>query len=75
MITLDIAHPDVENFITMKQDLSKVTGANVSVRLSDEFMNAVVEDSVKFAEESNYPDPKEALTDIYVQPDYPFIMD
>ena len=38
-------------------------------------VNAVVEDSVKFAEESNYPDPKEALTDIYVQPDYPFIMD
>jgi len=41
MITMDIAHPDVESFITMKQDLSKVTGANVSVRLSDEFMEAV----------------------------------
>lgn len=44
MITIDIAHPDVENFITIKQDLSKVTGANISVRLSDEFMNAVVND-------------------------------
>jgi ribonucleoside-diphosphate reductase alpha chain len=41
MITMDIAHPDVEQFITMKQDLKKVTGANVSVRLSDEFMEAV----------------------------------
>ena len=41
MITIDIAHPDVEQFVTMKQDLSKVTGANVSVRLSDEFMLAV----------------------------------
>lgn len=41
MITMDIAHPDVESFITKKQDLSKVTGANVSVRLSDEFMQAV----------------------------------
>jgi pyruvate dehydrogenase E1 component alpha subunit len=38
-------------------------------------VNAQVEDSVKFAEESNYPDPKEALTDIYTQSDYPFITD
>lgn len=41
MITIDIAHPDVEHFVTIKQDLKKVTGANISVRLSDEFMNAV----------------------------------
>ncbi|MFY9308465.1 MAG: adenosylcobalamin-dependent ribonucleoside-diphosphate reductase [Bacteroidia bacterium] len=41
MITMDVAHPDIEQFVTLKQDLSKVTGANVSVRLSDEFMNAV----------------------------------
>lgn len=45
MLTIDIAHPDVENFVTIKQDLTKVTGANISVRLSDEFMKAVVEDS------------------------------
>ena len=32
-----------------------------------------VAEAVKFAEESNYPDPSEALTDIYVQQDYPFI--
>ncbi len=44
MITIDIAHPDVENFITIKQNLSKVTGANISIRLSDEFMQAVVDD-------------------------------
>ena len=41
MITMDIAHPDIEDFITIKQDLSKITGANVSVRISDEFMHAV----------------------------------
>lgn len=41
MITMDIAHPDVEDFVTIKQDLTKVTGANVSVRISDEFMKAV----------------------------------
>jgi ribonucleoside-diphosphate reductase alpha chain len=41
MITIDIAHPDVEDFVKIKQDLSKVTGANISVRISDEFMKAV----------------------------------
>jgi len=45
MLTMDIAHPDIEDFITIKQDLSKVTGANISIRLSDAFMNAVVNDS------------------------------
>jgi len=41
MLTMDIAHPDIESFITIKQDLTKVTGANISIRLSDEFMKAV----------------------------------
>jgi len=34
---------------------------------------AQVEESVRFAEESNFPDPAEALTDVYEQKDYPFI--
>lgn len=41
MMTMDIAHPDIEQFITIKQDLTKVTGANISVRISDTFMKAV----------------------------------
>ena len=41
MLSMDIRHPDIEKFITMKQDLTKVTGANVSVKISDEFMKAV----------------------------------
>lgn len=45
MLTMDIAHPDVEDFITIKQDLTKVTGANISIRLSDEFMEAVKNDT------------------------------
>lgn len=44
MITLDIKHPDVEHFAKMKSDLTKVTGANVSLRISDEFMRAVERD-------------------------------
>ena len=41
MLTIDIAHPDIVEFITVKQDLTKVTGANLSVRVSDAFMQAV----------------------------------
>lgn len=41
MITMDVAHPDIEKFVLIKQDLKKVTGANISVRITDEFMKAV----------------------------------
>lgn len=41
MITMDVRHPDIAQFVTIKQDLRKVTGANISVKLSDEFMKAV----------------------------------
>tara|TARA_Y100000310_G_scaffold150201_1_gene149594 strand:+ start:5375 stop:8692 length:3318 start_codon:yes stop_codon:yes gene_type:complete len=41
MITMDVRHPDILQFIRMKNDLQKVTGANVSVRLTDDFMKAV----------------------------------
>jgi ribonucleoside-diphosphate reductase alpha chain len=41
MITMDIRHPDIEKFVTMKHDLTKVTGANVSVKITDDFMLAV----------------------------------
>lgn len=41
MITCDIRYPDVEKFITIKQDLTQVTGANISVRLRDDFMQSV----------------------------------
>ena len=41
MISMDIRHPDIEQFVKMKHDLSKVTGANVSVKITDEFMKAV----------------------------------
>jgi ribonucleotide reductase alpha subunit len=44
MITLDVRHPDVEQFIRMKEDLTKVTGANVSVKVADDFMRAVEND-------------------------------
>jgi len=39
----------------------------------DDKVKGQVAESVKFAEESNYPDPSEAFKDVYVQEDFPFI--
>jgi len=44
MLTISIKHPDAEDFINAKTDLSKVTGANISVKIDDEFMRCVIED-------------------------------
>lgn len=41
MLSFSIKHPDAEDFIDAKMDGTKVTGANVSVRLDDDFMKAV----------------------------------
>jgi ribonucleoside-diphosphate reductase alpha chain len=41
MLSMDCTHPDIEEFITLKSDLTKVNKANISVRISDDFMNAV----------------------------------
>ncbi|MEA5142337.1 MAG: adenosylcobalamin-dependent ribonucleoside-diphosphate reductase [Oscillibacter sp.] len=41
MISLDGRHPDVEEFIRIKTDLNRVTKANLSLRIHDDFMEAV----------------------------------
>ncbi len=43
MLSISIKHPDAEYFIDAKMTEGKVTGANVSVRLDDDFMNCVIE--------------------------------
>lgn len=43
MLSCSITHPQVEDFIDAKLDTGKVTGANISVKLTDKFMNAVKE--------------------------------
>jgi len=45
MVTLSVHHPDVIKFSLMKRNLTKVTGANVSIRLTDEFLKAVDQDT------------------------------
>jgi len=44
MISIDCTHPDLEKFINIKSDLNAVLAANISVRVSDDFMRAVKED-------------------------------
>jgi ribonucleoside-diphosphate reductase alpha chain len=52
MLSVSIKHPDSESFINAKLEQGKVTGANVSVKIEDEFMKAV-EAGVNY--EQNYP--------------------
>ena len=42
MLTLSVRHPDIAQFVDSKLDNTKVTGANISVRIDDAFMRAVV---------------------------------
>lgn len=44
MISIDINHPDVEEFINIKANTDQITNANISVRVNDEFMKAVKND-------------------------------
>src|SRR5690554_872258 len=44
MLSVSINHPDAEDFINAKMEQGKVTGANVSVRMDDAFMQAVKDD-------------------------------
>jgi ribonucleoside-diphosphate reductase alpha chain len=44
MQTFSVNHPEIDTFITIKNDEKKVTGANISIKLTDEFMKAVKAD-------------------------------
>ena len=44
MLSIDVRHPDTPYFTSIKQDLTKVTGANVSVKLNKEFIEAAKND-------------------------------
>ena len=58
MLSVSIKHPDSEAFIDAKMEEGKVTGANVSVKITDEFMQAIVEDKKyvqQFPIDSNNP--------------------
>ena len=44
MLSLDVRHPDVEEFINIKANTDQITSANISVRVNDDFMSAVEHD-------------------------------
>ena len=46
MLSIGIKHPDSEHFIDAKMESGKVTGANISIKLDDEFMQAVKQDKI-----------------------------
>lgn len=58
MLMIHDWHPDVEEFITVKQDLSKINGANLSVCVSDDFMEAVKKDADWNLQYPDLDDPK-----------------
>ena len=65
MLTISVHHPQIRDFTKIKRDLKRVTGANISVRLSDEFLNAVKEKTdyeVRFPVESDSPEISEMIS-------------
>lgn len=58
MLMIHDWHPDVEEFITTKQDLTKINGANLSVCVSDDFMEAVKKDQDWDLRYPDLDDPK-----------------
>ena len=65
MLSVSIKHPDSESFIDAKMTEGKVTGANVSVKITDEFMRAAVEDKPfiqQFPIESSNPNVSKEIS-------------
>lgn len=64
MLTISVHHPEIRTFVNIKKDLTKVTGANISVRLSDEFMEAVRDDKdfeLRWPVDSKTPEVSETI--------------
>ncbi len=58
MLSISVVHPDSEHFIDAKLEAGKVTGANISVKITDEFMQAVINDTdfvQRFPVDSDHP--------------------
>lgn len=65
LLSISCKHPDAEEFIDAKLELKKVTGANVSVKISDEFMNCVINDTPfiqQFPIDSDTPEFKQEIS-------------
>lgn len=61
MLSISINHPEIETFINIKKNLQKVTGANISIRITNEFMKAVIDDkdyTLRFPTDKTIKDAK-----------------
>lgn len=63
MLSLSSRHPDLIDFIKVKMDVEMIKHANISIRVDDEFMNAVIEDS-DYKLEFYRPETKETIEKI-----------
>ncbi len=61
--------------VTEDHIVSNGIASEQDIQVIKDKIKAEIEEAVKFAEESPYPDPSELYTDNYMQPDYPFIKD
>lgn len=63
MISLDVTHPELEDFIKVKSDLSKIQKANISIRMNKEFMEAV-KNGTEFKTEFIVKDTGEVISEV-----------
>jgi pyruvate dehydrogenase E1 component alpha subunit len=63
----------IEHVLKVLQTTYKVSDEEIET--INERVRKEVEESVTFAEESPWPDDSEVLKDVYIQEDYPYIMD
>lgn len=64
MINMDVSHPDIEEFIDIKSDLDKITSANISINVTNDFMEAVKNDEdyeLKFTVEASGEEIKKTV--------------
>lgn len=61
--------------VVLKTLIDKKYASEKEIEAIQKKVKDIVEDAVVFAEESKYPDPSELYIDVYVQQDYPYIMD
>lgn len=69
-------YKDQDPIIKVKNTiLSNGFGTEEDIKAIDDRINAIVDQSVRFAEESPWPDDTEVLKDVYIDANYPFIVD
>ena len=69
-------YKDQDPIIKVKNTiLANGFGTEEDIKAIDDRINAIVDQSVRFAEESPWPDDSEVLKDVYIDANYPFIVD